>query len=431
MDILLGVLISCFTVFVVNAAAAETRTAIAEPDVFRTTLDAAVPGMVLELAGGAYGAILVRGVAGTPEQPIVVRSADPAHPAEFSGLSLHEAENLVFEGVVLNYTFKSGDPPQAQPFRIVGSRNITFRDVVFDGDVAQGVSEADDGFPTGFGLGIMDSAQVTVEDCTFRDFLRGLVVGRSSDIVLRGNDLHSLRSDGMNFAQVEHVVIEGNHIHDFRRSLTSADHPDMIQFWTNGTTEPTRDITIRDNVLNSGNGTGTQSIFMRNDQVDRGLAGYELYYRNILIAGNVIINAHLAGISIGATDGLVISNNTLIRNAHSAAGIKNAKMTVPGISTASVSRNVQIVRNVTNAIGGYEKQPDWVFADNFYIQDLGRRGKGVFYDLAFVDARTGNPQDLGSFSYLPGGPLDGKGLGAARLASLHPVVPGGAPDAAQ
>ncbi|WP_208734635.1 right-handed parallel beta-helix repeat-containing protein, partial [Corallococcus praedator] len=109
------------------------------------------------------------------------------------------------------------------------------------------------------------------------------------------------------------VVIEGNRLHDFRASPTSADHPDMIQFWTNGTRTPTRDVIIRDNVLDIGNGTATQSIFMRNDQVDRGEAGREMFYRNVTIEDNVIVNGAANGLVVGETDGLVVRNNTVLR----------------------------------------------------------------------------------------------------------------------
>lgn len=64
--------------------------------------------------------------------------------------------------------------------------------------------------------------------------------------------------------------------------------------------------------MDIGEGDKTQSIFMRNDLVDRGLAGEEMYYQNILIEGNVILNGHKHGITVGETDGLIIQNNTIL-----------------------------------------------------------------------------------------------------------------------
>ena len=88
----------------------------------------------------------------------------------------------------------------------------------------------------------------------------------------------------------------------------------MIQFWTSGTTSPSTNITIRGNILNSGAGDWTRSIFMRNEMVDLGLAGDEMFYQNILIENNVIYNAHAHGITVGETDGLTIRNNTILYN---------------------------------------------------------------------------------------------------------------------
>ena len=163
---------------------------------------------------------------------------------------------------------------------------------------------------------------------------------------------------------------------------------------------------------------------MRNDLVDRGLAGPEMFYRDVLITQNVIINAHLHGIAVGETDGLTLSNNTVIRNARSEGEDDNPALWNPRISVAGASRRVQILRNVVSRIAGHDNQGDWAVADNVFIQDQGRLVAGVAYDVAFANARDGNPQDLATFAYRPGGPLDGVGLGAERLANPTPVIPG-------
>ena len=415
-------LLSALTAGLGTSAGAETLR-IATPAALQQALLAPSPGDVLLLAPGNYGQLDLRGLVMPPDQPLVLRGADQGGPAVMTGMRLSSVENLVLENLTFDYTYAPGDPGHLRPFQINDSQGITIRHSVFDGDVARGVSAESDGFGTAFGLSLRGSARITLDDSEIRGFFRGLMVSESSDILVRGNDLHDIRMDGMNFAQVEHVRIEDNHIHDFARSLTSGDHADMIQFWTNGTTAPSRDIVITGNVLNSGAGWYTQSIFMRNDQVDRGLAGPEMFYRDVLITQNVIINAHLHGIAIGETDGLTISNNTVIRNARSEGADDNVALWNPRISVAETSRRVQILRNVVSRIAGYDNQDDWVVADNMFVQDQGRLEAGLFYDLAFVDARSGDPQNLGSFSYLPGGALDGAGVGAERLAGLQPVVP--------
>ena len=56
----------------------------------------------------------------------------------------------------------------------------------------------------------------------------------------------------------------------------------------------------------------TQSIFMRNEVVDQGLAGANMYYQNVLIENNIIYNAHTHGITVGETIGLTIDHNTAL-----------------------------------------------------------------------------------------------------------------------
>ena len=240
------------------------------------------------------------------------------------------------------------------------------------------------------------------------------MVSDSKGITVQGNDVHDIRMDGMNFAQVESVLIADNHIHDFRRSLDSKDHADMIQFWTNGTTAPSRDIVIRDNVLNSGQSAYTQSIFMRNDLVDRGLAGREMFYDDVTIIDNVIINAHLHGITVGETDGLRIQNNTVVRNARSEGEKENVALWMPQIRVAEISTDVRIERNVTGKVSGAAGQPDWTVAENLIVQDRARMEPG-FYGTVFGTKALHDPSDPASFTAAKGGPLDGTQIGAPQL----------------
>lgn len=68
---------------------------------------------------------------------------------------------------------------------------------------------------------------------------------------------------------------------------------------------PSVNIVIPGNILNSGAGVWNQSIFMRNEKVDTQDPGPEMFYRDIVIEENVILNAHQHGITVGETDGLI------------------------------------------------------------------------------------------------------------------------------
>ncbi|MGL4489885.1 MAG: hypothetical protein ACRCU5_10630, partial [Rhizobiaceae bacterium] len=114
------------------------------------------------------------------------------------------------------------------------------------------------------------------------------------------------------------------------------------------------------------------------------------------------------------THGLTIANNTLIRNPASAGETENKPLWTPQIRVAETSRDVAVRKNAAFLISGEEGQDGWIVEDNLAIQDVTRL-RSWFYDTVFTDARTGDPRDITSFRYLPGGPLDGAGVGASWL----------------
>jgi hypothetical protein len=399
-----------------SALQAETRRA--SPADFTEVLAAADPGTVIELTGGSYDTLGMRDGGGSAQAPLVIRSADPKAPARFARMNLRDVENLVLEGLVFDYVATPGADPTLRPFQIRSSQGIILRGCLFKGDKAAHGGSAEMS-PTGFGLSFRGLTDVTLEDSRITGFLRGLLVRESRNVIIRGNEFDGMRSDGMDFAQVEGVLIERNHLHDFDRPPGVKDHPDMIQFWTASTTKPSRDIVIRDNVLNAGSGPWTQSIFMRNELVDARGAGKEMFYHTILIEENVIVNAHPHGITVGETLGLTIRNNTVVRNAKAAGEGHKPSFWIPRIRVAKKSEDVRIERNVTAAVDGLDGQKDWVVADNLLVQDQSRMKPG-FYATVFGPAALSAPDRIESFRPLPGGPLDGTGIGAALLRKPRP-----------
>ncbi len=340
---------------------AETVSVATVDDLGQALADA-LPGTQIVIAPGDYGPLLLRGGGGTPEAPILLRSADAANPAKFDAMNLRNVQYLVLQDLTFDYMFADEDDADLRPFQVIECAGIAIRDSLFDGDLGPVIADGTDRLPTAFGLSVRDTQGFELSGSEIRLFLRGGVFAQSSDLVLRDNVVHSIRSDGLNFVGVQRVQIEDNTIRDFLRSPDLIDHSDMIQFWTAGSKAPSTDIVIRDNVLNSGMGLYTQSIFMRNELVDRGSAGLDMFYRNVVIEGNVIINAHLHGISIGETNGLTIRNNTVVRNVLSSGRDANPSLWTPQIRVAEASRNVQILRNAVARITGAAGKSDWTVA---------------------------------------------------------------------
>ena len=367
-------------------------------------------GDILLLAPGEYGPLKI----GPRSNGLTLRSANPKRPAKFGRLNLTDAKDVVLDGLEFVYTFRKGDHRTVRPFSVAGAQNISVINNRFVGDLARNRGPKNNGFATGVGLQVRGSRNVRIEGNEFTTFDIGLMAFRSNGVTIRRNNIHSLRRDGMELHAVTKVLIEGNWIHDFKRSPKAGDHSDMIQFWTNKTKTATRDVTIRGNILNSGNGLYTQTIFMRNDMVDRGIAGDELFYRDILIEENVILNAHLHGITVGETDGLTIRRNSLIQNPVSADGDTRKQLWTPRITVAPKARRVRIENNVTSAIIPQKGRPGWTIKGNVRIQRNNRMKPG-HYSQMFSGNWEKRPYDLKSYEILPGSAIDRDGVGASML----------------
>jgi hypothetical protein len=365
------------------------------------------------LAGGDYGFLDLRGTY-SRAKPLVIRSENRSNPARFSGLLVAHAQHVVLQSLVFDYKFQSGERATLAPFNIGKSQHIIVRDSVFDGDIMRGSGTDEDSYPTGTGLYVRNSSDVVVERSVFRKFLRGLIVRQSNDVIVRSNDISQMRMDGMNITEVQSVRIDGNHIHDFKGRKGWDDHRDMIQFWTRGNVKQTRDVVIRNNVLNSGGGKFTQSIFMRNEVVDTGKAGAKMFYKNVEISNNFILNAHLHGITIGETNGLKIQNNTVVRNAASKGPAKNPPVWIPRINVKPKSRNVRVQRNVTSSITGFDGQKDWRVDNNLFVQDSARIQPG-FYGTVFGPASIKDPRKVISFAQQPDSALEISNIGIQGL----------------
>jgi PKD repeat protein len=381
-------------------------------------------GETILLEGGEYGDLSLwsgSGFAVIFPENVTIASADPDNPAIFDTLEIHDAANITIDGLYFDYTFSEGDESWYRPFEINDSSNITVVNCTFDGDVAAGVDDVADGYGWAYGLSVRNCDTITIENSEFFDFYTGIIVSETDNINVIGNDVHSVRVDGMNFVEVTNVVIAENYIHDFAGNPESDDHCDMIQFWTNGTDSPSTDIVIENNVLDIGDGTPAQSIFMRNEEVDTGAAGEEMYYQNVTITGNVIVNGHLHGIAVGETDGLLIENNTVVHaDGGDDDGLDEA-VEIPAIYVAEDSTNVTISQNVTGGVNGDIGQEDWTVTDNVIVQDQDPNGENYYGDV-FITSTLAPEDGLHTYVAVPGGVIEQAGAGATS--TLSPEIDG-------
>lgn len=369
-------------------------------------------GERIELAPGRYEPLVLSGRRSNPvtwSSPVTVTSADARNPAMLTALDLRFVDNLTLANLAFTYRFAPGDLQRAKPFMLRDVNRITIRGSQFKGDTAAGTGTASDGFATGTGLDVTDADALSIKDNRFELWHRAAVFNRVKGLTVSGNAVSRMRSEGFNFIAVTEAVIERNHFHDFQTSLATGDHPDMIQFWTNQTKTPSVNVVIRNNILDAGGGNWTQSIFMRNEEVDSGRAGQEMFYRNIEITGNVIRNAHSHGITVGETDGLAIANNTLIQSVEAP---RQRHVTTPGINIAPRSINVRVTNNIAPRYSAFSS--DWTVASNLSIQRLSPR-QPDFYNAVFVDALAPGLVPLAKLELHPEAPIAYRDAGSPLL----------------
>lgn len=372
----------------------------------------AVPGDVIEAPGGDQGTLSIDGL--RFDAPVTLRAADPANPPVLRTMRLRNVRNIVLEGLVFDHVPGPGDDDRTQPFEVRNSESVIIRDAVFDG-ARSGVSAK---FPRGLGAGhglyIRESRDVTVERSRFFDWKRAAVFDRVEGLIVRGNDVHAIRSDGFDFVAVRNTVIEANHLHDFEGDPENGDHRDMIQFWSAGSSIPSVDVTIRGNFLDSGQGINTQSIFIRNETAERAPERAEdMAYRRFVIEDNLIRNGHLHGITISGMRDVVIRRNTLLQDGD--AGL-HGSVSLPRINIRGMVYDLELTDNIA---------PEILFAANAHdrgvtetgtvIAQRAATGRPNHYDVLFVDGLSDGDVE----GWDPAGlPLQIAGLPPSARASL-------------
>ena len=363
-------------------------------------LSNATGGETILLAAGSYGKLVLKGTQYASD--VTIKSADSSAMASFSEAYVTSASNITFDTIMFDYTYSSGDPSYASKFQVQNSSNITFTDSVFDGDFASGTGTSADGTGFGKGLVIRGSTNVEVINTEFHSWWKALGAGSSSNITMTGNNIHTIRSDGISLGEVQNVLIENNYIHDFGGAAGSGDHRDMIQIQRSGGTGSS-DIIIRNNVLDMGAGDYTQGIWAGRDKAS--YSDPTNWNYNITIENNILYNAHANGIALHQTDGLNILNNTVIAvpDPYQTGGV-----TIPKIIISPDSLNVAVTGNVAPTIVGDQGQADWTLQNNALVATGS-------YDSTFTYNATGMVDGYNQYSVITGSLVDSLNAGSSLV----------------
>ena len=310
------VLIALFALTAAQACSpAETNAAAlnATPETLTSVVARAAPGDIVSLAPGDYGDGYLRGRS-FPE-PVTLVSADSAKPARFRTLAIVSMTGLVLRDLKVELTPDAKTQGHTPALRIANSKQILVDEVRIKGSPAiSGVSEDTDrnaprntanviGRPTARGVSIENSSDITIENSEISEHLHGIVVN-GTDITIRRNQLHHMRKSFI-LGTAERLTIEDNHLHSPQpwNYGGNGDHGDFIALWGRANqTSPARDIRIRHNLLEQGDGAPFIGMLIGSSP---GFTGME-------ITDNVLLMTGAQGIALMNVTG-VVARNTLLR----------------------------------------------------------------------------------------------------------------------
>ncbi len=344
-----------------------------------------------------------------PKTPITIRPLNPEATFNISYLKVTKSSNLVFDGLPFSMKRQSAVATGRSNIEVTSSQNITFSNCIMKGTAKGYLTETNINDRSANLSLIRESDHITFTGNNISNYFQGLQFLETTHITVTNNEIYFMQADGMRMGGVEDVEIGGNYFHDFLGSDQKANHSDMLQLWSTNAVIKSKNIHVYDNKFISGEGSATQSIFMRNELADQSPGTTDQYYKNIVIENNLISNGHSHGISVGETNGLKIERNTMLLNPQSTIGNGNArKAWPPAIHAAKLSAAVRIANNVTTSVNA---GPAADIEGNLIV-NYGTGNPQETVDQLFVGAAAGGMLPPVAFHVLPRSLADVPNLGS-------------------
>ena len=163
---------------------------VSTSDQFKDALQSARGGDKILLEAGDYGHLEMRGTQDPRfvySSEVTIASADPDNPAVLKSMLLRDVKNLTFDGVKFDLVTTASTDMEVSSFKVDVSSDIKFKNTTFDGDVYKGSNAVEKGYGAGFGLQILRTDNVTVEDSTFSSFRIATQFREIKNLVVRNN----------------------------------------------------------------------------------------------------------------------------------------------------------------------------------------------------------------------------------------------------
>jgi hypothetical protein len=314
------------TVSIVSSAAALTA-----------ALGQARPGDTIALAPGNYGTINIQNV--NFSSPVYIVTEGKLAPATLSGLNVSNSSNLIFSGLNI----------QGSGANVWYYANVTqSHDIRFVSDSFKG-SDSNLNNDAG-GLNVQGSQNVTVLGCTFSNLTTGISEGGNNYVRIRSNNFTGIQSDGIDNAGSSWVNIVDNYFSNF--FPTATEHPDGIQFWTEGTSVSAHNIYISGNSVVRGSGATVQGIFVQDD------SGV-LPYGALTISNNQIVGEGYNGIAVQGSVGATVSDNVVqpyndVQSWIEVQNSKNGKLTNNSAGSYVLTTNVNLGNSGNTILGAID-----------------------------------------------------------------------------
>lgn len=156
--------------------------------------------------------------------------------------------------------------------------------------------------PLGYAASVSHSSDVGFSGTIFADAVRGLTIGKSSDVTVDRATLTRLKTDGIDIALSRRVTVTNSTCTDF--TPRPGDHPDCIQMWSRPEEPPTSDVVLRGNTAR-----GAMQGFSGFNHVRKGVddGGFD----RITIENNTVYGTYPHGVALFAgRDSRITGNKT-------------------------------------------------------------------------------------------------------------------------
>ena len=168
---------------------------VSTSDQLKTALQSAHGGDKILLKAGDYGRLEMRGTQDPRfvySSEVTIASADPDNPAVLKSMLLQSVKNLTIDGVKFDLVTTASTGLEVSSFKVDVSSDIKFKNTTFDGDVYKGSNAVEKGYGAGFGLQILRTDNVTVEDSSFSSSRIATQFREIKNLVVRNNTFDSV-----------------------------------------------------------------------------------------------------------------------------------------------------------------------------------------------------------------------------------------------